>query len=187
MLLTNTRSLVNKFDEMEIVLQQEIIDVAVITESWFHPLLPEHMLAIDGYNLFSKCRTHVKGGGVAVYVRSHIMAKEIDVITVPEELECKWVLISPKRTPRDVSLIAVCAVYITTDSPNQETLRQHILESMDILHVKYPDIGFLILGDFNRMNTSTIQYGYNLKQVVDFPTRDEATLDLILTNMTQFY
>jgi hypothetical protein len=51
--LTNAQSLGNKFDEFELLLDQESIDVGVVTESWFRPDLPDFMLTIDGFELFS--------------------------------------------------------------------------------------------------------------------------------------
>ncbi len=51
-----------------------------------------------------------------------------------------------------------------------------------MLRTKYPDIGIFILGDFNRMNMHSTTRGNDLFQLVDFPTRGNATLDLVLTN-----
>ena len=185
--LCNAQSLVNKFDDFELLLHQESVDVGVITESWFRPDMPDYMLSIDGYEIFSKSRSHAKGGGVAVYVKSLITASGIPEISVPNELECVWSLLQPKRLPRDTSIIAVCGVYIPPDSSLQDLLTQHLLESMDLLHTKYPDIGFAIMGDFNRMPVNNILKHCNLKQLVKFPTRALATLDLIMTNFNVHY
>ncbi|XP_072037054.1 uncharacterized protein [Amphiura filiformis] len=185
--LTNAQSIVNKFDEFELLLDQEHIDVGVVTESWFHKDLPDTMLSIEGYELFTKSRNQKRGGGVAIYVKSNIAASKIQEIAVPDELECLWVLLKPKRLPRDVSVIAVCGVYIPRDSPHRDLLDQHLLESMDFLHTKYPEIGFTIMGDFNRMNVNNVLKNCNLKQLVTFPTRGEATLDLIMTNISSHF
>ena len=53
---------------------------------------------------------------------------------------------------------------------------------MNHLHTKYPDTGFGIMGDFNRMTINHILKNCNLKQLVTFPTGGDATLDLIMTN-----
>ena len=90
-----------------------------------------------------------------MYVKSQITASDTPEILVPNDLECVWTLVQPKRLPRDTSVIAVCGVYIPRDSPHQDLLKQHLLESMDHLHTKYPDIGFAIMGDFNRMTLRT--------------------------------
>ena len=58
---------------------------------------------------------------------------------------------------------------------------------MDYLKTKHPDIGFPILRDFNRMNVTNILYAHDLEQLINFPTRGDAILDLILTNIGNCY
>ena len=122
-------------------------------------------------------------------INDDIPATRIDYIEVPKELECIWVKIRPKRLPRTVSAIVVCAVYITTKSPHQNLLTDHLLTSIDSLRTKYPDIGILILGDFNRMKVDYVLRGNNLHQLVYFPIRGQATLDLMLvsSNLNKLY
>ena len=50
-----------------------------------------------------------------MYVKNDITASPINDIAVPDELECVWVMVRPNRLPREVSAIAVCAVYIPPD------------------------------------------------------------------------
>ena len=178
--MTNAQSLGNKFEDIEVVFEQNSVDVAVVTESWFSNNMPENQLDINNYNLFSKHREEKGGGGVAIYVKEDVPASHIDSIIVPSELECLWVKIRPKKPPRSISAIAVCA--ITTNSPLQPLLMEHLLSSVDHLRSKHPDIGILITGDFNRMNMFQLINGNNLSQNVDFPTRGKATLDLMLTS-----
>ena len=46
-----------------------------------------------------------------------------------------------------------------------------------------PNCGIILTGDFNRLKTSRLQKHFKLKQLVKFPTRGNATLDLFLTNV----
>ena len=49
-------------------------------------------------------------------------------------------------------------------------------------------VHFLIMGDFNDLPIKSICKTCGFKQVVDVPTRGDATLDLILTNISNdFY
>ena len=69
---TNAQSLGNKFDDITIVCQQNNVDVAVVTETWFTSNMTENQLSIPSFNLFSTPRkfdVHGKksGGGVAIY------------------------------------------------------------------------------------------------------------------------
>ena len=88
----------------------------------------------------------------------------------------------PTQEARYVSLLAVCGVYSPPNSPHRELLT----DSMDALHTKYPDIGFAILCDFNKMDIKPVLRNNNLKQIIKFPTRGNAILDLILTNISSF-
>ena len=90
------------------------------------------MIEVNGYVLFSNCREH-KNDVVyvmwCIYVRSGIDAQAIMDIQIPDELECCWVMLQPKRIPRAVSPIAVCCVF----------LQCHLNELMDYLEKKHPD------------------------------------------------
>lgn len=43
------------------------------------------------------------------------------------------------------------------------------------------------MGDFNRLDTSSFRNAFKLKQVVKFHTGGNQTLDLVLTNIKEFY
>ena len=45
----------------------------------------------------------------------------------------------------------------------------------------------MVCGDFNRLNLQLIKNHYHLKQIVKVPTRKNAVLDLILTNLAVHY
>ncbi len=96
-------------------------------------------------------------------------------------------MVRPDRLPRGVSGIAVCAVYILTDSPYEELLQTHLVDAVDMLRTRYPEIGFMIAGDFNRNSIDRVVRGNGLKQIVTIPTRGNATLDLFITNLNQYY
>ncbi|KAI8502591.1 hypothetical protein Bbelb_192930 [Branchiostoma belcheri] len=182
----NARSLCNKLDDLQTVLSLNKVQIAVISETWFSPDLPSDLWNIDGYQLFSKPRVGKQGGGVAVYVADDVQARELD-IPVPPELECLWVKVRPTRLPRGVSAIAVCAVYFPPASQHGTTLIDHLIDSTDRLRERSPDIGICVAGDFNRLDIQQVCKGNNLRQVVNIPTRKEATLDLVITNVDHLY
>ena len=43
------------------------------------------------------------------------------------------------------------------------------------------------MGDFNKMKDSHMKRNHDLKQIVDLPTRGNALLDNIYTNVSNFY
>ena len=176
----------NKVDELEAILKQPYSshnDIAVLTETWQSNMITDDYLAVDGFQIFTKIRTERSGGGVAIYVRDNIPAMVLTNITVPEELECLWLQVRPHRLPRQVSSVVVCAVYIPPKSEYQQTLVNHIVRTLDLLKSKHPDVGLVILGDLNRTDTNPICRAHALKQVVDKPTRNDAILDVIITNI----
>ncbi|KAI8502529.1 hypothetical protein Bbelb_201170 [Branchiostoma belcheri] len=147
----------------------------------------EENVHIDRFTVFMKNRSDRRGGGVAVFVSDDIPSRELVELHVPGELECVWVWMRPYKLPRSVSALAVCGVYIPPNSPHQDTLIEHLLNSTDYLRTKYPDIGIVILGDLNRTDTAPLRRGNVLQQVVEGPTRGDATLDVIITNIQSRY
>ncbi|CAH1246075.1 Hypp7649 [Branchiostoma lanceolatum] len=183
MLLTNTRSLLNKMDEFQAVISTSAVDVAVVTETWFTPNLPTEAKDIPNYNLFSKCWSDRRGGGVAVYTRCTIPSKPLD-IAVPTDLEYVWVQLRPHWLPRSVSSIALCAVYHPPNSTRDDVLLEFLADSIDDVRRQYSGVGVVVLGDFNRLDVSTLCSEHSLKPVVTVPTHKNATLDQVLASDT---
>ena len=52
---------------------------------------------------------------------------------------------------------------------------------------KYPNCGILVTGDFNRLDIGCLLRHFRLNQIVKEHIRNDATLDLILTNMHDHY
>ena len=52
---------------------------------------------------------------------------------------------------------------------------------------EYPNCGIIVTGYFNRLDISGLLGHFRLKKIVKVPTRKDATLDLILTNMHEHY
>ena len=79
--------------------------------------------------------------------------------------------------------------YITPPPPssNDQTMVEYLISSLSAIESEIPNCAFLLAGDFNRVDISSIKRQFKLKQVVDFPTRAQNTLDLILTNLSTFY
>ena len=58
---------------------------------------------------------------------------------------------------------------------------------MSSIESRFPNSCQLIVGYFNRLNTKRLQNSFDLKQIVKFPTRGDKILDLVLTNLREFY
>ena len=74
-LLSNTRALTNKVDEISGVMRNNNVDIAVITETWLTAAVPQQAADIAGYCAHHRMRDHnnekSKGGGVAIYIREY--------------------------------------------------------------------------------------------------------------------
>ncbi|KXJ23350.1 hypothetical protein AC249_AIPGENE5190 [Exaiptasia diaphana] len=98
-----------------------------------------------------------------------------------------WLKARPTRLPREISSLLIAIIYRPDDTKDPKVLEQHIVDSADNYLAKHPDAGLIIMGDFNRMCTKSISRKLGIKQIVKFPTRGDATLDLILTNIQDYY
>ena len=63
----------------------------------------------------------------------------------------------------------------------------YLIETLTSIEANNPNCGIIVMGDLNRLNTSHINRQFKLKQLVKFSTRGRRTLDVILTNLSQFY
>ena len=89
--------------------------------------------------------------------------------------------------PRCVPSVMVFAVYSPPDSQHEDLLRHHIICSVDQLLTRKPCSGILLLGDFNKVDIAPICNGNNIVQIVNKPIRQNAILDLIITNFSDQY
>lgn len=58
--MCNPRSLNNKIDEFRSLILTLKVDVAMVSETWFSPLLPDGHLQIQGYSMFTQSKTDIK-------------------------------------------------------------------------------------------------------------------------------
>ena len=61
-----------------------------------------------------------------------------------------------------------------------------MLDTTQKLLTKHKSAHIVVTGDFNRLELDEYQSSFNLSQVIDFDTRGDATLDLILTDLRRF-
>ena len=162
------------------------IDICVFTETWLSEITKDQ-LKFSEYIMFHAVRKNFlrASGGVSIFVERNIPASEVK-IRVPDHLECLWITTRPKWLPRTISNIVVCGVYYpgsgSNYAPDQEDLILHITTTIHNLYRKYSRPLFIIMGDFNDLRIDEICDACKLKQVVSVPTRNQAILDLILTN-----
>ncbi len=52
---------------------------------------------------------------------------------------------------------------------------------------KFLNCALIVAGDFNRLNVNRIKHHFQLKQIVQTPTRRNVILNIILTNLHEYY
>ena len=107
---TNARSMGNKQEELEAIVQQASYDLVAITETWWDHS-HDWSAAMDGYKLFRKDRQGRRGGGVAPYVKECIEVTEL--MTGDDKVESLWVKIRGRADKADI-LVGICY------TPNQD-------------------------------------------------------------------
>lgn len=129
-------------------------------------------------------------GGLSIFVKNTIPANVL-YVNIPDHLEVMYVSIRPKKLPRTVSNIVLCALYYPGSTskyaPPQDDLIFYVIESIQNFHIKYSNPLIILVGDFNDLNIEDICESCSLKQVVKVPTRKDAILDLILTNVDSIF
>ena len=185
-LLLNIRSIRNKFDELESLVNNEHFDIIAITETFISDNLDlptEYQL--PNFKFFSRNRT-TRGGGVALYCRNELNPIVIET-SENENVEHLCVQITAKTKK-----ICVSVVYrrpsqiLDTDTDMyaslQNTLKNNdaiILGDFNLPEINWQDFSFVESESRRLINFTEDNFLY---QHVTEPTRGSNILDLIFTN-----
>ena len=161
--------------------------MCVVTESWLNPDIPDSGVLLTNFlPPIRNDRSVRRGGGVAVYIKKDVPHKHWHTLR-SDDVESVWLTIRPKKLPRHIPNIIVGAIYHPPPPHKDYLTIQHIFKSVETILQQHPSAGIVILGDLNKLKTSSICNSFHLKQIVKLPTRKGAILDKILTNMDQYY
>ena len=186
----NARSIVNKRNELNIMVEDIDPHIIGITESWATPDISDAELGMTGYVMFRKDRLGRRGGGVILYIKESIQAYEIKFEKEAECEEAVWCNIVTVKSTLTVGL-----VYRSPNISMEENEKIHNA----IKEVSKRDC--IIMGDFNHGHiqwTSLQSTGREdqeflnlvqdrfLSQHVLEATRGENVLDLVLSSQKEF-
>ena len=184
--LANIQSIGNKLDETEALVSLLNINIITLTETWLSENT-KNAVSFTNYISYHKTRNICAraSGGVTILV-SHDMVSTRLFKLETEQLECLWLACRPRWLPRIASVIVLCAVYYPGSNsiyaPNQDELIDHIIQNVQSLKDKYSEPLFFILGDFNDLNIDRLLKICQFNQKIKVPTRENATLDYIISN-----
>ena len=168
------------------------VDILCLTETWLKPKHPNSYLDIPGFQVpLRKDRVSSKGGGVAVYLRSGLSAKELPIYS--PSLECIALQVTlPKRKK-----IVLFTVY---RPPNVSM--DAFLDDLDGALCRHLAPSTYIVGDFNAKHSDWFKDqvidtsgealkcfadSYQMHQIITEPTYNVTSerasqLDLVFTN-----
>ena len=181
-LLLNARSILPKFDELCVLAASMKPDVIVICESWLSDTVPDNYLAIPHYSPpFRRDRSDGrKGGGVLVYVSQYLPSTDITPPSTSNyySIEQIWLRIS-----KDLLFIAMYVPPNTTVAVH-DMMKEDIVETIDRLLIKEPDLKIILAGDLNQLSITSLERDLDIKNLVDLPTRGSSILDKILIDQS---
>ena len=122
---TNARSMGNKQEELEAIVQQAGYDLVAITETWWDRS-HDWSAAMPGYRLFRRDRQHRRGGGVALYIRESFDVVELQAGN--DKVESLWVRIRGKAGKASI-LVGVCYRPPNQDEETDEEFYRQLAEA----------------------------------------------------------
>ena len=193
--VSNLRSLLPKVNNFKNDILERDIGLALLSEIWEvkgkkkHMVEITKMLELEGLKYISTPRgSYKRGGGCAIvaYLPKYTLDK-IDV-NIPRSVEVVYGLLRPKQPSAEVKEIIVVAFYSPPKSRMKTQLLDHIISTCQVLLTKYPRAAIVIGGDRNEMSISPLLTGLpRLKQLVTKSTCNGKILDVLLTNLHEFY
>ena len=140
--------------------------------------IPEHNAPTNKSNHLSGLLSQTK-----VFLPSLILS---NVMSLAPKIDEVRYYAQDARLPRGVNSIILGTVYHPPNS-NDTVMLEYLMDCLSSIESRYPNSGTILLGDFNKLKIARLKRSYNLKQIVNFPTRGPNTLDHILTNLKNTY
>ena len=185
-MLTNVMSLTPKIDEVRKFMIRNEIDLALITETWLKESVSDTVVDIPEFTLLRRDRKSENHGGVCAYIKaSRYKYKLLNNLNCCDDHECLWIHLRPNRLPRGIPCIVIAVIY-HLPSADEKLMQDHLFQTLTLIESEFPNCAVILTGYFNRLNVSRLLNHFCLKQIVKIPTRMEATLDLIITNMHKY-
>ena len=135
----NIRGLLNKIDEMRIIVTECKFDVMGICETFLDDNVTDNEICIEGYTMFKKNRNR-HGGGVLIYIKEGIQYTEITDLA-GSEVEGVWANIQC-----DKQHLALGVIMYRAPSSNNAYLKS-MLDQIDNVFSYNENI--ILMGDIN--------------------------------------
>ena len=193
--VSNLRSLIPKINNFKTDMLEREVSLALLSEVWEqknskkHKFELEKILQLDGLKYISTPRPSKRGGGAAIVANLAQFSLEKMDILIPDKLEVVWGLVKPRgHVTTQIKEIIAVAFYCPPKSRKKSKLMDHLVLTCQSLLTKYPNAGLVIGGDKNEWKIGPLIASLpRLKQIVSLATCNLKTLDVLLTNLWQWY
>jgi hypothetical protein len=191
LLSTNVRSILNKVDDIQLLLNTRLYSnncIFLVQETWLNLNICSEILTPTNYSCCRQDRQNsskTTGGGVLIFINQSWCRNAKTYFQYSKNnIECLSVTCRPKFLTgfRGVS---ITNVYIPP-STGPAALSDFYNEFLPSVASNLSDHLCLVAGDFNRSNTYPI-CSLGLTDTVNFNTREDAQLDHIYTNCPEFF
>ena len=143
------------------------------------------VISIHGYNLIRRDRTNGQHGGVSTYISDDISYKAVNDLN-NDQFEVLCFKLNIPRLPRGYNNLVIGTVH-HPPSANRPAMLNYLSSYLSTLESRFSNCGMILLGDFNKLNNSRLNYNYNMRHFANFPTWGSNILNLVLTNLYDFY
>ena len=145
------------------------------------------MLESEGLKYISTPRSRGWGGAAIIVNQDKFTLEKLNII-IPHNLEVVWGLLKTKSEGAKFKKILACSFYSPPNSKKNHKLVDHLVTTLHMLSSRYPSAPIMMGADKNMMDIKPLlNCGLKLKQLVDLPTRNGKTLDILITNIPQYY
>ena len=104
----NARSIKNKKNELNIMVDDIKTHIIGITESWAHNDITYAELGLEGDEMFRKDRIGKKAGGVLLYIKENILAYEVQLSEEADCIEAIWWKLVTGHTTVTIGVVYRC-------------------------------------------------------------------------------
>ena len=191
-LVTNVRSLGPKISNFILDFKMREVSVALVSETWGKADKKSYRLGIlamfekEGLGTISLNRKTRRGGGVAVIFDSAAINIDRLDIVVPFNLEIVWCIGRPRQGA--VKDVIFAAFYYPPNSKKKKKMIDHIILTVHMLLVTYPEAEIVIGGDRNELDLAAVTASVpNLRRIITGPTHKKKAIDVILSTLGSLY
>ena len=144
-----------------------------VTETWLTPSVPDSIVNVPNFRVFRDDRKDRRGGGTCIFTRYDLRCHEyFPSFVKPKCIEVSWLQISSLK-------LLFCCIYIPPAmcGDDKKSNTQYLIDVIDVFLMSFPSFHVAIVGDFNDFCCDVFVQQLDMRNLVDFSTRQNSQLD----------